>query len=439
MAMECTPSESLHSLDTDAQRAIGQTPDAERVRPPQNRTRVNAPSGTLTAAPEATVDPAQHAGQPTGAGLEFPDAALVGSLGDLGRVLAAGTEVPEGFLFASALTILGAMCSGELTADVGLDSDTRLYAVLLGESAEAKKSSARKRTVEFFESLKSTRLPHVLHGVGSAEGLARKLALHPNILLCFDELRSFVDKASVQGSVLLPMTTSLYEDHDWDNAVKDRDVSIRGARISLLGCATTDTYERMWTPEAIAIGFTNRQFVVGAERRDKVAWPVPPDACKLGDIRSRLLTQLGRLPLTLSMTGEARREWEEWYVGLPPSPHAKRLDTIGRRLLLLIALTTDKSEIDLETVKTVRKILEYELNIRRLSDPIDAENAIARMEEKIRRKLKGTRFMDKRQLHRAVNASRAGIWVFDTALRNLRQNDEVKCEGKRITLADATK
>jgi len=62
----------------------------------------------------------------------FPLHAIVGSLGSLARELASGTEVPEEFIFACGLTVLGALCSGELTINVGVEVDPRLYTVLLG-------------------------------------------------------------------------------------------------------------------------------------------------------------------------------------------------------------------------------------------------------------------------------------------------------------------
>jgi hypothetical protein len=360
------------------------------------------------------------------AALSFPSGALVGSLGMLARELATGTEVPEEFVFACALTVLGAMCSGELTIDVGLEVDTRLYAVLLGASYDVKKSTAMRRSIEFFERLGSTRMPLVMYGIGSAEGLARHLVASPKVLLAFDELRAFVDKTKVQTSVLLPMSASLYEQHHWQNATKDveHDVLVKDARLSILGCCTTDTYEQMWTSEAVAIGFPNRLFVVSADGKPKVAWPSNPNQNNLAGIRGELLQQLGRLPLTLGITTDAKKDWETLYKGLPSSEHVKRLDTLGFRLLALIALTTSKKEIDSETVQTVRSILSYELSIRELTDPIDADNVIAKLEEKIRRVLVRGR-MTARDLKKRVNAHRNGLWAFDRAVRNLSSAGEL--------------
>jgi hypothetical protein len=360
--------------------------------------------------------------------LGFPEDALVGSVGSLARELASGTEVPEEFIFACGLTVLGAMCSGTIGVRMGIEVDPRFYTVLLGSSYDVKKSTAMKKSIAFFESLGSTRMPHIMSGVGSAEGLGRNLSKHKKVLLAYDELRAFLDKTKVQSSVLLPMTASLYEQHDWQNVTKnaEQDVIVKDGRLSLLGCCTMDTYERMWTSEAVSIGFPNRLFIVGAERRCKVAWPAIPNEERLAAIRTELLQQLSRLPVSLEATEDAKRDWERFYLQMPSSEHVRRLDTLGFRLLALIALTTGKTAIDTETVGTVRLILDYELKMRELTDPIDADNTIAKLEERVRRVLSARGPQKPRDLKKAVNANRTGLWAFDRALQNLGSGGEVK-------------
>jgi hypothetical protein len=377
--------------------------------------------------------------QPTA--LSFPTQSVVGSIGDLARLLAQGTEVPEEFYFASGLTILGNICAVDLRLKIGLNVAPRFYTVLLGESYSVKKSTAVKRMLDVFESIVSglnrPRTLNSVYGAGSAEGLMRELSKHPQLLVVYDELRSFVDKCKVQNSALLPMVASLFEGENWDNPTKQlRGIqSVRDVHLSLVGCCTTDTYASMWTNDAIAIGLPNRLFVVSADRKERVAWPEAPDQLKLDDVRGRIQKQIERLPLTFDITSEGRAAWEEWYKGLPPSEHAKRLDTIGFRLLGLIALTTDKDSVDLETVRTVTAILEYEFNIRRLTDPIDADNKIARLEEGARRVLSTVGPLNKRDLRRRVHADRLGLWAFDTAIANLVRAGDIEVEGKVFRIA----
>lgn len=363
------------------------------------------------------------------AGAAFPRFAINGTLGELARELSKGTEVPEEFIFAASLTCFGAIASGQLTLKLGMDSDTRLYTVLLGKSASAKKSSAMARTIEFFQKLNSP-IPWIVnYGVGSAEGLANEFTKHQRILLAYDELRSFTDKTKVQASVLLPMIASLFEKYSWDNTTKTGAVSVRNARLSLVGCCTTETYEHLWTTEAIAIGMLNRLFVVDAEAKPKVAWPNPPDQAALEQLRGRIQQQLARLPVTFDITAEAKLLWEDWYCNLPVSEHAKRLDSIGMRLMPILALTADKLNIDAVVVGRVIAILDYELKLRALTDPIDTDDRIARMEEKVRRTLNAKGQLTRRELQQKVHASREGLWAFDTALKNLMNNKEVSSEG----------
>jgi hypothetical protein len=366
--------------------------------------------------------------------LAFPPQAMVGSIGDLARLLAKRTEVPEEFYFAASLTMFGAMCAGDLTLNLAFNVDPRLYTVLLGESYAVKKSTAMKKTVGFFETLKPR--PSVQYGVASAEGLARILKNSPNLVLAYDELQMFIQKSQVTASTLLPVVTSLYEQNNWDNATKSAkySVKIEGAYLSLLGCCTSDTYARMWNPQAIAIGFLNRLFIVNADRRVKVAWPVPPSQTDLQAIRERIQRQLERLPKQYEITAAGKIAWERWYNNVPPTEHARRLDTIGFRLLGLIALTTDKDAIDEEVVRIVTAILDYELNIRTLTDPIDADSIIAKLEEGIRRQLAKRGDLNERKLRQFTGADKKGLWAFNQAMANLKAAHDIEKVGDKFRL-----
>ena len=49
----------------------------------------------------------------------------------------------------------------------------------------------------------------MLHGLGSGEGLAKQFRSTSGIVLHYDELKAFVDKSKHEGSILLPMVTTL--------------------------------------------------------------------------------------------------------------------------------------------------------------------------------------------------------------------------------------
>jgi hypothetical protein len=57
---------------------------------------------------------------------------------------------------------------------------------------------------------------------------------------------------------------------------------------------------------------------------------------------------------------------------------------------------------------------------------------MAKMEEKVRRSLKSGS-MTERQLQQRTNAHRSGLWIFNTAIKNLERNGEImqkKSKGK---------
>jgi hypothetical protein len=409
----------------------------ERCAPPLARIEVQQIKDSITRYQDKIV--VVSLAEPKQQSISFPQLSITGSIGELARTLARGTEVPEEFYFASGLTVFGSRCAGRLRVAANVDCEPRLYTVLLGASYEVKKSTAMKRTVGHLLKQSTLVAPDVktLDGVGSAEGLARKLNEHKHVLLCYDEMRALMDKASIQGAVLLPTVTSLYEGTRLSNPTKNpkQSIEVDDGHLSLLGCCTLETYSRMWTSDAIAIGLPNRLFIVSADRRRKVAWPENADQTQVDAITARIERQLAQLPprgstpLLLNISDEAKARWTEWYESAPPSEHAKRLDTIGFRLMPLLAITNDKTIIDSEVMDTLLAILDYEVKIRQLTDPIDADNAIAAMEEKIRRVLSAKGPRKPRELRRDTHANRAGLWIFDTAITNLKSAARI-CQDK---------
>ena len=85
--------------------------------------------------------------------LVFPAGSLIGSIGELAAVLSEGTEVPAEFIFVAGLTALGSLCSRDLKFDIGCNVQPRLYTLLLGNSADVKKSTALGKTLDFFKGM----------------------------------------------------------------------------------------------------------------------------------------------------------------------------------------------------------------------------------------------------------------------------------------------
>jgi hypothetical protein len=377
---------------------------------------------------------------------------MIGLAWDFADLYSEHLESPKSFFYFAFLTYFGAIVSKSVTLASELGVQPRLYTVLVGESADTRKSTALSKADEFFKGLLPTELTwETLHGVGSAEGLASEINRWPGvpILLHYDELKAFVQKGRIDSSVLLPMVNTLFERGDYDNVTRrTRDcggrVSVRDASLSLLAASTKDTYATMFTQQFTAIGFPNRLWLVadGSERRFAVPGKIPSE--RLQPLRERVKTLLEQVdaarernkgrPVEYRMTPGAQRMFEEWYLSREGSIFERRLDTYGHRLALLLAVASgkvDPPEIDETIMAAVIALLRYQLEVRRECDPIDAENKIAAMEEKIRRTLaRGP--LKEWDLKRRVNVSRSGLWVFDTAVRNLKTASEIRVDGKKV-------
>jgi 5S rRNA maturation endonuclease (ribonuclease M5) len=369
--------------------------------------------------------------------LSFPYQVLTGAAGVFADVYSDYIEAPVQFLFMGYLTALGAVLSRSLRVNSVLDTQPRLYTLLVGESAADRKSTTLniiskhfKSNIDGFSSC---------WGIGSAEGLRNVIEKSggddfcimekgesPGTLLIFDEFKSFVNKCRIDSSVLLPCVNSLFESNHYESHTKTKSVKIEDAYLSMLAASTLQTYERIYNEAFRDIGFPNRVFLVigTAERRFSFPSKIPESENELmSENLLKVLRHIGS-GIELDINQDAKEIYHDWYLNLDKSIHARRLDTYSLRLMQLLAINNLKSEIDAETVEQAIALCDWQLEIRRIYDPIDADTKIAKMEELIRRALTQGNKKD-RELKQRVNAYRAGLWFYETALKNLRKSKEV--------------
>jgi hypothetical protein len=306
-------------------------------------------------------------------------------------------ESPMAFFYFVFLTYFGALIAKKVTLETELRPEPRLYTVVIGESADTRKSTALRTVDTFFHSLGPPWEPSVLFGVGSAEGLAAEVKERPELILHYDEFKSFVDKAKNEHSVALPMVTTLFERGEYDNRTKSERVSVRGASLSLVAACTADTYATMFDQRFFAIGLLNRLWLVSDRSMSRIAVPQMIPERAVEGLRLAVKERLAALdtayecnglrPVAYRLTPAALDLFRAWYAKREGSIFERRLDTYAHRLMVLLAATTGKTVVDEETVAAVITLLRYQLHVRRECDPVDAENTIAALEEKVRRAL----------------------------------------------------
>jgi hypothetical protein len=135
----------------------------------------------------------------------------------------------------------------------------------------------------------------------------------------------------------------------------------------------------------------------------------------------------GMRAVPLQVTPDAMDMFTRWYATREGGIFERRLDTYAPRLMVLIAASSGRDTIDREVMTAVLALVRYQLEARREADPVDAENTIAQVEEKVRRILaRGA--VAGRELKRRANYNRVGLWVWNTAITNLLRAGEVRDE-----------
>jgi hypothetical protein len=190
-----------------------------------------------------------------------------------------------------------------------------------------------------------------------------------------------------------------------------------------LAASTTNTYQQTWSQAFTDIGFNNRVFLVVGQGCRKFAFPKPiPDLEKftlrnmLRDILS--FVEQGR---RLGITPEGEARFQDWYLKREPSVHAKRLDGYALRLMQLLAVNEMQSAIGLEIVEKVLALVDWQLTVRKLNDPIGADNAVARFEQAICRNLEVRGDMTESGLRKFIKPESQGLYFFSMAIQNLEK------------------
>jgi len=341
------------------------------------------------------------------------------------------SEAPHHFYLLVFLACLGSILAPIVTIKSLLKVCSRLYMILLGPSGRGRKSTPMSHTTDFLKSV--TPRFSMMHNVNSGEGLAVFLEKNPSTLLVFDEFATFVAKATQKNNTLLGAVTSFFEQNTYQTATKDKQLVIENAHLSLLAACTTDTWEKCWVSDFTAIGLVNRLFLVPGIMEKLVSIPprLPISKWKLLRETTLSVIHIAEFVKEYDLTGEARDLYDTWYRHVldHKSVHSVRLDTYALRLMLLLAVARGDEAIDCEVVRDSIKIANWQYRVRQQYDPIDADNEMAKVEQRIRRALaNGPK--NRRDLQRMTNSHRSGLWIWKNALHNLMGNGEINYNTK---------
>jgi hypothetical protein len=380
--------------------------------------------------------------------VEFPTQAMHGSLADLAHALLDGSEVPVEFGFMSAVTAFGLICAERLRlANDDLETFPNLYTVLVAPTG-GKKSTAVRKIVDFFsdmgltQNLQDYQSALVFPKAGSGEGLLKlfkpavkegnQWVTHDRhrVLLTPDEFQELLHKCRTENSTLAPELTSLFDGTSAGNITKDKAINVTDGHLSIIGCITTKLWDETWSQGSErSLGLLNRLFIVSSLPRPKVFMPPVADAEKLKLIKERIRQQISRHQ-RIPITEDGLVEFRKFYLKLDQNlEESTRIETIAKKLALVLAVTNDKATINSSIARMAIRLAEYQVIVRQRLNPSEAQNVIAKSENRLRDYLQrhpqesftAARIADRTTLKHTV-----GMNIVIQALRGLVAGGEIQ-------------
>ena len=252
--------------------------------------RQNTPLGSATKALKATKgglwSPRSLSSQPDSPPWPVLDpCALRGLAGEVVSALSPHTEADPAGLLADFLVAFGNVVgAGPHAVADAADHPARLNAVLVGETAKARKGTARANVRAVLDPA-DTRWAtgRVRSGVGSGEGLIAAVAEDDGkdrrLLVIEPEFARLLQVAERNGSTVSPIVRDAWDTGRLSTITRASPLRVDGAHISVLGHVTVEELRRRLTATEVANGFANRFLFVCVRR-------------------TRLLPQGGSLPAT---------------------------------------------------------------------------------------------------------------------------------------------
>jgi len=248
-----------------------------------------------------------------------------------------------------------------------------------------------------------------------------------NLMLYQDELKMLAQKMKIESSTLLPCISSLFEGTDYVSATKKSYAPIENLQLSLLGATTIDSYQSMCDSSMKDMGLINRLWIVPGESMSKYPIPKPIRDEDLIHIRERLVLMVSKAKdgKKLSLTEDAEQVFNEWYLNREKSSHAIRLETYAHRLMCILAINDGKDCIGSDIISRVIALCNWQLEVRKIYDPLDTDSIYAKVEDLIRRALNRCGSLTVGRLRKVIHAERYGVRVFQYALSNLIEIGDV--------------
>jgi hypothetical protein len=271
----------------------------------------------------------------------------------------------------------------------------RLFALIIGATANARKGTARNRIEQLFRIADEGTLDGIrTSGLASGEGLIEHLAdkqsesgkhvpTEKRALVEDSEFARILAVAAREGNTLSAILRDFWDKGEARNMTRKNPLNVRGAHVCLTADITLDEFAEKMPGLEIANGLLNRFLITCATRSKQLPFGGNLSDADLAPIASDLHDAIGeaRTRKRVYMTTEAEAVWDPWYRepcrarGLLAAATARR-ETQALRLALTYALLDRRDAIDVEHLRAAFAFWDYcfasarHLFGSRLGDPV---------------------------------------------------------------------
>lgn len=346
---------------------------------------------------------------------EFPK--LRGPIDDFIRAIT--SDLPYEHKALCALCYLGAKISGRVRLASDPYLQPRVYACMVGPPGTGKSSSEKEVRRELEPLLDDV---HHEYSIDSGPALVEALQEFPRLIYTPDELADAFEKARHTPSSrnsLLGEWLRLFDSNSTGRRVLGKNsppISLNNVHFAMIGGATPERFDRMWTGTLGASGGLQSRFVLSYSET-----PMPnirtPNRTSVIETAVETLKENLRVDGWVRMSGDAQDLIATTWTA-PDSPRA--LD-MGKRFALLLTVSEAKLEIDRDLMQRGLQFARYQIAVHEKLMPLDAHGWAQAFENRILAYHRRHRQSTERDLRRALCPEKypGGYGSFSQALRNL--------------------
>jgi hypothetical protein len=258
-------------------------------------------------------------------------AALHGLAGEIVRLIGPHSEADRAALLAHVLVTFGAFVGPGPHFEVeATPQPPRLFALIVGDTANARKGTARNRIEHVFRVADEETLDAIrTSGLASGEGLIEHLCdkqresgedpTQKRALVQDSEFARVLAVSGREGNTLSAILRDFWDKGEARNMTRKNPLNVRGAHVCLTADITLDEFAEKMPGLEVANGLLNRFLIVCSKRSKLLPFGGDLSNADLAHVARKLrdaIDEAGRYK-RIYMTPEAQRVWAAWYCQAP--------------------------------------------------------------------------------------------------------------------------